>query len=135
MGRRVPIIKKYSTAFKLKVVSEIEKGKLSIDQAREIYDIGGKQTIQKWMTKLGKRDLISHVVRIEMKNEIDKVKQLKKEKQELESALAQSQLKILTLESLVEIAKDEYGIDLKKNGEKEFVTQKKNQKKRESKPL
>ena len=35
------VIKKYSSAFKLKVVNEIESGKLSINQAKEIYDIGG----------------------------------------------------------------------------------------------
>ena len=81
MARKVPIIKKYSTAFKMKVVGEIEKGKFSIDKARQIYDIGGSETIQKWMKKHGKADLISKIVRIEMKDEQDKLKQLKKEKQ------------------------------------------------------
>jgi transposase-like protein len=114
----VPIIKKYSTAFKMKVVREIERGKFSIDRAREIYDIGGSETIQKWMKKLGKADLISKVVRIEMKDEQDKLKQLKKEKHELESALAQSQVKIIGLESLLEAAEEEYGFDLKKTLEK-----------------
>lgn len=69
MKRKVPIIKEYSTAFKMKVVSEIEQGKFSIDQARKIYDIGGGETIQKWMKKLGKENIISQVVRIEMKDE------------------------------------------------------------------
>ncbi|GMT50052.1 MAG: hypothetical protein IEMM0008_1591 [bacterium] len=118
MSRTVPIVKRYSTAFKMKVVREIEQGKFSIDKAREIYDIGGKDTIQKWMKKLGKADLISQVVRIEMKDEPDKLKQLKKEKQELESALAQSQVKIIALESLLEVANEEYGFDLKKTLEK-----------------
>ncbi len=90
MSRTVPIIRKYSTAFKLKVVREIEEGKFSIDKCREIYDIGGSDTIQNWMRKLGKSDLISKVVRIEMKDEKGKLKQLKREKQELESALAQA---------------------------------------------
>ena len=133
MSRTVPIIKKYSMAFKMKVVSEIEKGKFSIDQAREIYDIGGSQTIQKWMTKFGKANLISKVVKIEMKDEKDKLTELKKEKQLLESALAQSQLKVFILESLVDIAKDQHGIDLKKTGDLESVTQKKKRKKKGSK--
>lgn len=118
MSRTVPIIKRYSMAFKLKVVGEIESGKMSIDKAREIYDIGGMATIQKWMKKLGKAHLISHVVRIEMKDEQDKLKQLKKEKQALESALAQSQVKIVALECLLEAAHEEYGFDLKKNSGK-----------------
>ena len=114
MARNVPIIKKYSMAFKLKVVEEIEQGKMSIDRARQIYDIGGKNTIQKWMKKLGKAHLISKVVRIEMKDEKDKYKELQKEKKALESALAQSQLKIIALESLLEAAEEEYGVNLKK---------------------
>ena len=134
MSRTVPIIKKYSMSFKMKVVSEIEKGKFSIDQAREIYDIGGSQTIQRWMSKLGKANLISKVVKIEMKDEKDKLTELKKEKQLLESALAQSQLKVFILESLVDIAKDKYGIDLKKTGDLESVTQKKKRKKEGLKP-
>jgi len=118
MSRNVPIIKKYSMAFKLKVVEEIEQGKMSIDKACKIYDIGGKNTIQKWMEKLGKGHLISKVVRIEMKDEKDKYKELQKEKKDLESALAQSQLKIIALESLLEAAEEEYGVDLKKTLEK-----------------
>jgi hypothetical protein len=34
------VTKKYSSAFKQKVVSEIESGKLSINEAMKIYDIG-----------------------------------------------------------------------------------------------
>ena len=47
-------------------------------------------------------------------NPSDIIKQLKAEKQQLESALAQSQLKVICLESLVEVAEEQYGIDIKK---------------------
>ena len=36
---------KYSTAFKQKVISEIESGKLTIAEARKIYDIKSSPTI------------------------------------------------------------------------------------------
>ena len=45
-------------------------------------------------------------------NEI--IKELKAEKQQLESALAQSQLKVIALESLVEVAEEQFGIEIKK---------------------
>lgn len=48
----------YSTAFKLKVISEIESGQLSIEQARKIYNIGGSSTITKWIKKFGKNHLL-----------------------------------------------------------------------------
>lgn len=130
MSRVVPVKLTYSIAFKRKVVNEIEKGKISIEGARKLYDIGGGTTIQKWMRKFGKGELISKVVKIQTKNELDKIKELKKEKKELESALAQSQVKIYALEALVEIAKDDYGIDLKKkSGSKELPKRKGKQRK------
>ena len=126
MGRSIPVRVTYSLAFKRKVVREIEKGKLSIYEARKLYDIGGKVTIQRWMKEFGKGELISKVVNIRTKNELDKIKALEKEKKDLESALAQSQVKIYALEALVEIARDDYGIDLKKKtGSKELPKQKK----------
>jgi len=109
------IIKRYSLAFKQKVVSEIETGKLTIGEVRKLYDITGNGTVEKWIRKFGKNHLLSKVVRIEMADEVSKLKQLEKDKQALESALAQTQLKLLAMESLIEVAEQEYGIDIKKN--------------------
>ena len=105
----------YSLAFKQKVVSEIESGKLTREGARRLYDIGGGNTINKWIRKLGKLHLLNKVVRIEMKDEKDKVKELQRQKQELESALAQAHLKNLTLEALIECVEEHYDVDVKKN--------------------
>lgn len=112
------VIIRYSTAFKQKVVDEIEEGKLTISEARKLYDIRGGPTIQLWIKKFGKLHLLNKVVRIEMKDEVSKIKQLEKQKRELESALAQAHLKILAYESLIEVAEKDLGIDLKKNIER-----------------
>jgi transposase-like protein len=105
---------RYSLAFQQKVVREIESGELSIEDARRLYDIRGCETIQKWIRKFGKNHLLSKVVRIEMKDEKDRVKELEKRIRQLESALADEHIKNAVLESLVEIARDKYGLDLKK---------------------
>ena len=105
---------RYSLAFKQKVVSEIERGIITLEGARQLYDIGGSSTIHEWIKKLGKNHLLNKVVRIEMKDERSKLKRLEKEKRELEKALAQSQLKILCLESLVECVEEHYNVDVKK---------------------
>jgi transposase len=111
----------YSLAFKRKVVSEIESGRFNVHQARKVYDIRGCGTIERWIRNFGKNHLLGKIVRIEMKNEKDRIKELEKEKRELESALAQAHLKNLTLESLIEAAEEHYQVDLKKNfGEKAF---------------
>jgi transposase len=113
-------IKRYSLAFKQQVVSEIESGKLSPSKARRIYDIGGAETIKLWIQQMGKKHLLTRVVRIEMPEEKDLIRELKKQKKELESALAKEVVKNLALESLLEAAGEHYGTDLKKTfGEKE----------------
>jgi transposase-like protein len=109
------IFYRYSLAFKQKVVSEVERGKMNFEQARRIYDIGGTTTIQKWVKKFGKNHLLGKVVRIEMKDEKDKTKELERQKNELESALAQAHLKTLSLEALIESVEEHYKIDVKKN--------------------
>jgi Transposase. len=105
----------YSQAFKQKVISEIESGKITINGARKLYGIGGGSMIQTWIKKLGKFHMLNKVVRVEMKDEVSKLKQLEKDKKELESALAQAHLKLLAYESLIEVAEENLGIDLKKN--------------------
>ncbi|HMQ69708.1 MAG TPA: transposase [Ignavibacteria bacterium] len=106
---------RYSLSFKQKVISEIESGKLTAGSARKLYGIGGGQTIQKWIRKLGKLHLLNKIVRVELKDEVSRLKQLEKEKKELESALAQAHLKLIVLETVIDVAEDELGIDLKKN--------------------
>jgi len=105
---------RYSLAFRQKVVSEIESGKLGIEGARKLYDIHGGGTIQEWMKKLGKTHLLNKVIHIEMKDEVSKIKELEKEKKALESALAQAQLKIITLESTLKVLEEKAGEKLKK---------------------
>ena len=116
------IIKRYSTAFKQKVIEEIESGKLSKSGARRLYGIGGETTIQKWIKQFGKLHLLNKIVRVEMKDEVSKLKQLEKEKKELESALAQAHLKLVVFESIIEVAEEELGKDLKKNLKPESST-------------
>lgn len=114
MQKSGKVIKRYSLAFRQKVVSEIESGKLSIAEARKLYDINGCETIQYWIKKMGKNQLLSKVVRIEMVDEMNQLRELNRQKKELETALAQAYLKNLSLEKILEIASKEYGEDLKK---------------------
>ncbi len=46
---------RYSDAFKLKVVQDIEKGKLTISEARRLYEINGTNTVYRWLRKYGKK--------------------------------------------------------------------------------
>lgn len=108
------IFSRYSLAFKQKVVKEIESGKLGIEEARKLYDIKGGSTIQSWLRGLGKAHLLNKVIHIQMKDEKDKIKDLEKQKKELESALAQAHLKIIVLESTVKVLEEKTEEGIKK---------------------
>jgi transposase len=115
----------YSTAFKLKVVEEIESGKFSMTEAGKIYDIGGSHTINRWMVKFGKSYLLSKVVRVEMKDEKDKLKELQERVRRLEKLLADKELDTLMNEAFLELMAEDTGIDLeeyKKKVGKERLT-------------
>lgn len=99
--------RRYSSAFIRNVVDEIERGQLSISQARRLYDIGGTTTIQKWLKRFGKQHLLTRIVRVEMKDEVSRLKAQEKKIQELQAALSDAHLKILVLESTVSVLEKE----------------------------
>jgi len=107
----------YSQAFKQKVVREIESGRLKKSQAMELYGIKGGSTIYRWIRKMGKNHLINKVVRIELKDEPSKLKELKQRTRELEKALADAHLRLLSYETFIEVAEEELGRSLKKKPE------------------
>jgi transposase-like protein len=108
---------RYSPAFKRKVVEEIESGKYTVGEIRRIYDIWGSETIDRWLKQFGRTHLLSRVIRVEMKDETDKLKELERQKRELESALAQAHLKILSLETMIDIAEERFDIKIKKKSD------------------
>ena len=104
---------RYSLSFKQKIISEIESGIYKISEAERVYGVSDF-SIYKWLRQFGKDHLINRTVRVEMRGESDRIKELEKEKQKLETALAQAHLKILVLESTMESAEEKYKIDFKK---------------------
>ncbi len=104
---------RYSISFKQKLVSEIESGIYTISEAQRVYGVSDF-SIYKWLRQFGKDHLINRIVRVEMRGEADRIKELEKEKQKLESALAQAHLRIMVLESTMEAAEEKYNIDFKK---------------------
>ncbi len=105
MGRVV----RYSEAFKLKVVEQIERGEFTVAEARQVYDIGCRHTIDNWLRRRGKQYLIPNVIRVTMKSERDRIKELERRNRRLERALADERLRTLSLEAALEVYEEEYG--------------------------
>ena len=115
MTRQQRIIIRYSISFKQQVVKEIEEGGLSFGEVKRRYGIKGGQTIQRWLIEFGKNHLISKIVRIEMKGEKDRVKELEAEVKKLKAALADSALENYAMKTLIDVVNEHYGTDVKKN--------------------
>lgn len=114
MERSSKVTIRYSISFKQKVVSEIEKG-ASFESTRRRYGIKGGATLQRWVKEFGKNHLLNKIVRVEMKGEKDRVKELEEEVKRLKIALADATMAKDLLGTLVEVANQHYKTDLKKN--------------------
>lgn len=115
MAKQQKLILRYSISFKQKVVKEIEEEGLSYRDAMRRYGITGGSTIRQWLIKFGKNDLLNKVVRIEMKDEKDRVKELEAQVRKLKIALADATLAKDALETLIGIVDEHYQTDVKKN--------------------
>jgi len=106
-------VRRFSEELKKQVVKDIEKGKVSVLSASREYDVSCK-SVYKWLNKYSRHLQSSKRLVIEMESEGYKTKELEKRIQELEAALGRKQLEVDFLNKMIEIGKEELGIDLKK---------------------
>ena len=84
---------RYSEAFKLQVLRELEEGRFSSrGAAARAYGIHGNGTIEYWARKYGKSHILGKVIRVETPEEIDESRELRKRVRNLEKALADERL-------------------------------------------
>jgi transposase-like protein len=104
----------YSREFKESIVKEYESGKLSVPQLGRLHNLSST-IIYRWIYKFSTFNEKGFRV-IEMKESSDqKVKQLEQKIKELEQIVGRKQIMIDYLEKMMEIAKEELDIDVKKN--------------------
>ena len=103
---------RYSEAFRLNVVGEIESGRFSGPHAASVaYGIRGATTVQNWLRLYGRKDLMRHQVLITTMEEHDEKKALRKRVSDLEKALADTHMKGLLGDAYLEIACERLGMD------------------------
>lgn len=105
---------RYSISFKQKVVKEIEEEGLSISEARRRYGINGGETVKNWLRSFGRAHLLNTIIRVEMKGEKDRLREMEKEITKLKTALADAYLARDSAEEVIRQAGEVYGTDLKK---------------------
>jgi transposase-like protein len=99
--------KDYSLAFKLQVVSEIERGELNYDQADRKYGIKGNSTISNWVKKYSILDWKELPVMTNKKTPEQRIK-------ELETLLLTEKEKVHVLNVAIDIADDLLKTDIRK---------------------
>jgi transposase-like protein len=124
----------YNEAFRRRVVTEVLSGSITKEAARIRYGIGGNSTILDWMRKFAGVKMRSAGVDPlpmlkAMKSEESK-EELKDKIKQLEAKLKYAELKGRAYQIMVEIAKEQYNLDLeKKSGAKPSKNSKKNNQK------
>ena len=106
--------RQFSEQIRRKVVNEFRSGKYTTRELADLYHCS-TQTIYRWIWKYSPADSPSITV-VEMSESTDqKVKDLQKKITELEQIVGQKQIKVDFLEKMIELAEDEYSLDLKKS--------------------
>ncbi len=117
MDKNVKLLKsprKFSEDFKRRVVSEYEKGSLSVLQLSRLYNVSNVQ-IYNWIYKFSNFNEKGFRV-VEMKDSQSlKFKELEQRIKDLERYVGQKQMMIEYLEKMIDLAKEDLNIDIKKN--------------------
>lgn len=110
-------LKRYSEAFKMKVLSEIASGKYNKNEIQRIYGVS-TSTLGDWFRKYNRLDLFNSVLKVESLEEIGKIKALEKEMAKLKELLVQKDIDNMINKAYLEYAAKQMGYksveDLKK---------------------
>lgn len=99
---------RYSQAFKMEVVREVESTGAPFEHVRRKYGLG-VSTVQKWVGQYG-NGTRGKVVRVEKPQEINERKQMKERIRGLEAALADANIELALERAYTKIACERAGI-------------------------
>src|SRR5262245_57180068 len=102
---------RYSEAFKMEIVRELEENDLSFSHIQRKYGIRGCDTVQRWTQQYG-NGTRGKVIRVEKPDEINELKRLRERVRRLESALADANVDLALERAYTRIACERAGIDV-----------------------
>jgi transposase-like protein len=100
---------RYSEAFKMEVVRELEQGGLAFDAISRKYGIKGSITVSRWVRQYG-NGTRGKVIRVERPEEINELKRLKARVRQLESALGDANIDAALERAYTRLACERAGI-------------------------
>jgi transposase-like protein len=104
----------FSDEFKQRIVSDFESGRYSVPQLERLHGINNR-SIYNWIYKFSTFNEKGYRILEMKKSTTSKVKDLEERIKDLERVVGQKQIKIDYYEKMIDLAKEELDIDLKKN--------------------
>lgn len=103
----------FSESFKRTKVEEIEKGLVGISELAREYEVT-RSAIYKWIYKYSRMRKKKEKIVFENDSDTKKLQLMKEKIRELEQIVGQKQILIDFQQKVIELAEDEYKVDIKK---------------------
>jgi transposase-like protein len=114
---------RYSEAFKLRLVEDVAGGKYqSLEEARRRNGIRGASTLNKWIKRYGREDMLPKRIRVETMNGIDELQAARSRIRELEAALADTHMEYCLESAFPDIACKRLGTSVEEFKKKNVIT-------------
>jgi transposase-like protein len=110
---RERLMRHFSEEFKKSKVREIEQKRVTPSEVSRQYEVS-LTSVYRWLEKYGKNREKKERVIVESKSDTRKLLEMKKRIAELEQIIGQKQVLLDFKEKMIELAEEEYGVDIKK---------------------
>lgn len=101
---------RYSEAFKMQLVREIEREGINCSEIRRKYGIRGGGTVEMWVRKYS-NGVLGKIIRVETPKDVNETKKLKDRIKRLESLLADTNLELVLERQYTLMACEQAGIE------------------------
>jgi transposase-like protein len=102
---------RYSRAFKMQCVREVESGKSCAYTVQRKYKIKGTATVMRWVRHLGSGQY-GKIIRVEKAHEVNEAGQLRGELRRVKEALADTHMELALEQAFLAVACEELGQSL-----------------------
>lgn len=106
-------VRRFSDNFRKEKVRELELGIVSIRDLRQQYQVSD-MSVRRWVLKFGSMKAKKERLIVESQSDTVQLLELKKKVAELERVVGQKQLLIDFQQKMIELAEEEYQVDIKK---------------------
>lgn len=102
------------------IIRQIDFGSMRESEAIDLYGLGGRSQLKKWREKYSSEIISAPKIKHMPETELSEISAIEQQKRELEQALTEANLKIIGLETMIDVAEKEFNLEIrKKSGTKQ----------------